>query len=38
MINYLQWTTDGICSQTNIEQTNVPNHLEVVQQVVFLTY
>lgn len=34
MVSYLQWTTDGTCSQTNVEQTNVSNHLEIVQQVV----
>lgn len=35
MVNYLEWTTDGKCSQTHVEQTNVPNHLEIVQQVNF---
>lgn len=35
MINYLEWTTDGKCSQTLIEQTNIPDHLDIVQQVVF---
>lgn len=35
MVNYLEWTTDGKCSQTHIEQTNVPSHLEIVQQVTF---
>lgn len=33
MINYLEWTADGRYSQTNIDQTNVPGHLEIVQQV-----
>jgi hypothetical protein len=33
MINYLEWTADGKCSQTHIDQTNVPGHLEIVQQV-----
>lgn len=33
MVNYLEWTTDGTCSQTHIEQTNVPGHLEILQQV-----
>lgn len=35
MVNYLEWTADGKFSQTSIEQTNVPGHLEIVQQVVF---
>lgn len=34
MVNYLEWTTDGNNSQTHIEQTNVPSHLEIVQQVI----
>jgi len=33
MVNYLEWTTDGQFSQTRIEETNVPGHLEIVQQV-----
>ncbi|XP_060839803.1 FHF complex subunit HOOK interacting protein 2A-like isoform X1 [Rhopalosiphum padi] len=33
MINYLEWTTDGQFSQTRIEETNVPGHLEIVQQI-----
>lgn len=36
MVNYLEWTTDGQFSQTHIEETNVPGHLEIVQQV-FIT-
>lgn len=35
MINYLEWTTDGQCSQTHIEQTNVPAHLQIIEQVIF---
>lgn len=33
MVNYLEWTTDGQFSQTRIEKTNVPGHLEIVQEV-----
>ncbi|VVC35326.1 Retinoic acid induced 16-like protein,Armadillo-like helical [Cinara cedri] len=33
MVNYLEWTTDGKYSQFHIEQTNVPSHLEIVQQI-----
>ncbi|XP_025208897.1 protein FAM160B1-like [Melanaphis sacchari] len=33
MVNYLEWTTDGQFSQTRIEETNVPGHLEIVQQI-----
>lgn len=33
MVNYLEWTADGKFSQTHIDQTNVPGHLEIVQQV-----
>lgn len=35
MVNYLEWTADGKCTQTPVEQTNVPGHLEIVQQVIF---
>ncbi|XP_025407859.1 protein FAM160B1-like isoform X2 [Sipha flava] len=34
MINYLEWTADGKFSQTHIDQTNVPGHLEIVQQII----
>jgi len=37
MVNYLEWTTDGQFSQTHIEETNVPGHLEIVQQVGLLS-
>lgn len=33
MVNYLEWTTDGQFSETRIEETNVPGHLEIVQQI-----
>lgn len=36
MVNYLEWTADGKCTQTPVEQTNVPGHLEIVQQVMFI--
>lgn len=36
MINYLEWTSDGKCSQIQIEQTNVSAHLEIFQQVDFI--
>lgn len=35
MVNYLEWTADGKFSQTSIVHTNVPGHLEIVQQVDF---
>lgn len=38
MVNYLEWTTDGQSSQTHIEETNVPGHLEIVQQVFFFFF
>lgn len=33
MVNYLEWTADGKCSETHVELTNIPGHLEIVQQV-----
>ncbi|XP_050421454.1 FHF complex subunit HOOK interacting protein 2A-like [Adelges cooleyi] len=31
--NYLDWTTDGVCSNTHIDVTNIPVHLEHLKQV-----